>query len=298
MFTGVHTAIITPFDGDRIDFDALTALVEHQIAGGIHGIVPCGTTGEASTLTDEERIAVTAATVKAARGRCRVLAGVGTNDTRRATAMARAAAEVGADGGLVITPYYNKPTQEGLYQHFRTVTEAVSGWPLVLYNVPSRTALSLTVDTLDRLADLPDIVAVKEATGDMTFDGEIVRRCQGRLAVLSGDDATALPLWAVGGTGVISVTSNLLPARMVALWETFAQGDLDAARAEHLSLLPLFLGLFIETNPTPIKTLVAWATGLCSSTVRLPLTPLLPGTVVTLKSLCADLGVLLPFSPL
>ncbi|MCP4436906.1 MAG: 4-hydroxy-tetrahydrodipicolinate synthase [Actinomycetia bacterium] len=287
MFSGVHTALVTPFTAGRADLEAFAALVERQIAAGIHGVVPCGTTGESSTVTDEERLGLIRTAVQTAKGRLKVIAGVGTNDTARSIANARAAAEVGADAGLVITPYYNKPTQEGLYRHCAAIAEATE-LPLVLYNVPGRTAVSFTVDTLDRLADLPTIVAVKEATADLQFGAEIVRRCGDRMQVLSGDDATAFPLWCVGGRGLTAVASNLVPERFVALWRAFEAGDIAEARRIHLGLLPLFAGMFWETNPVPVKTALAWATGLISAECRLPLAPLLPETEARLRALCAD----------
>ncbi|MFZ4737290.1 MAG: 4-hydroxy-tetrahydrodipicolinate synthase [Bradymonadia bacterium] len=298
MFHGVYTALITPFVAGRadeegqIDWPALDALVERQIAAGIDGVVPCGTTGESSTLSKAEKVEIFRRVVATARGRCKVIAGIGTNDTRTTVALARAALEAGADGGLVITPYYNKPTQEGLYHHFRTVAEQVPGLPNVLYNVPSRTGVSLTVDTVDRLADVPGIVAIKEASRDLTMDAEIVARCGDRLAVLSGEDSISFPLWAVGGRGVICVASNLVPERLVALWRAFERGDWNTARALHLRLLPVFNGLFLETNPVPVKTACALAFG-GSAEVRLPLVPLQPGTLARLVQLCADHEIVL-----
>ncbi|MCA9546218.1 MAG: 4-hydroxy-tetrahydrodipicolinate synthase [Myxococcales bacterium] len=298
MFRGVYTALITPFTPDgSLDVPALERLIERQVAAGVHGIVPCGTTGEAATLTDEERAVVFRAAVTAAKGRCKVMAGVGTNDTRRAAEMAKQARMTGVDGLLVVTPYYNKPTQEGLYQHNRTISEAVPGLPLTLYNVPGRTSVSLAADTIDRLADLPDIVAIKEATADLTFDGELITRLGDRMDVISGDDPTALALWAIGGQGVISVTSNLLPEKFVAMWAAFQANDLAGARALHHELFPLFQGLFWETNPVPVKSLVAWHTGLCGDHVRLPLASLQPNTVARLKGLCDRMGVALPHAP-
>lgn len=298
MFRGVYTALITPFTPDgSLDVPALERLIERQVAAGVQGIVPCGTTGEAATLTDEERAVVFRAAVTAAKGRCKVMAGVGTNDTRRAAEMAKQARMTGVDGLLVVTPYYNKPTQEGLYQHYRTISEAVPGLPLTLYNVPGRTSVSLSADTIDRLADLPDIVAIKEATADLTFDGELINRLGDRMDVISGDDPTALALWAIGGQGVISVTSNLLPEKFVAMWTAFQEGDLAQARTLHHELFPLFQGLFWETNPVPVKSLVAWHTGLCGDHVRLPLAPLQANTVARLKGLCDRLGIALPHAP-
>ena len=297
MFEGVHTALVTPFVGGRPDFAALERLVELQIEAGIDGIVPCGTTGESATVTDAERAEIIAACVRFAAGRAQIIGGVGTNDTAQSVVNARAAANAGADGGLVITPYYNKPTQEGLYAHCRHIAEQVPDLPVVVYNVPSRTSVSFTVETLARLAELPGVVAVKEATGNMVFDSEIVARCGDRLTVLSGDDPSSLPLWSVGGRGVISVSSNLVPDRVVALWRAFERGDLAEARRLHLHLLPLFTGLFMETNPVPVKTAVAWATGALDPAARLPLTALLPESVARLVELCRSLEIPLPHLP-
>jgi len=297
MFQGVHTALVTPFRDGRPDLVALERLVERQIAAGVDGLVPCGTTGESATVTDTERLEIISACVRFAGKRAMVFGGVGTNDTAQSVANARAAMQAGADGGLVITPYYNKPTQEGLYAHTRHIAEQVPDLPLVVYNVPGRTGVSFTVDTLARLAELPSVVAVKEATANMAFDAEIVARCGDGLMVLSGDDASALPLWSVGGRGVVSVASNLVPERFVALWRAFDGGDIAEARRLHLRLLPLFAGLFMETNPVPVKTAVAWATGALDPTCRLPLTPLLPESTAKLCALCHRLEIPLPYGP-
>ena len=199
----------------------------------------------------------------------------------------------GADAGLVITPYYNKPGQEGLYQHCATVARAVPDLPIMLYNVPGRTGVSFTVDTVVRLARIENIRSLKEASADLAFASEIIARVGDDLEVLSGDDVTALPLWAVGGRGVVSVTSNLLPGRMADFWQAFARGDFETARRMHLELGPLFNGMFLETNPVPVKALVAAETGLCGPEVRLPLTPLTEGTNAELRTICAALGLAL-----
>lgn len=291
MYRGVHTAIVTPFKDDRVDFDTLTRLVEWQIDAGIHGIVACGTTGESATVSAAEKVEIFRHVVKVAAGRCKVIAGSGGNDTARSVDLTRQAAECGVDAALVITPYYNKPTQDGLFHHFRTVAEAVPALPIIAYNVPSRTGVSMTADTADRIGDVPNIVALKEATADLALDAEMIRRCGSRLALVSGDDATALPLWAIGGAGVISVASNLVPDRMVALWSAFESGDWETARKLHLQLLPLLTGLFIETNPVPVKTLVARTLEGMSPAVRLPLVPLTPPSIAQLDVLCASLEI-------
>ena len=224
-------------------------------------------------------------TIEVVDGRCGVVAGVGSNNTQKTIQLSQAAHELGADALLVITPYYNKPTQQGLYAHFSAVSDAVPDSQIMLYNVPGRTGVSLTVETIAQLADVENIVALKEATGDMAFAARITAACGDRLALLSGDDATALPMWAVGGRGVVSVTSNLLPERMVELWNAFER-DRAEARRIHLQLMALFDGLFIETNPAPIKTLVSQHTGLCTEEMRLPMVPLRPESQTTLNALC------------
>ncbi|MEZ4469650.1 MAG: 4-hydroxy-tetrahydrodipicolinate synthase [bacterium] len=290
MFNGVYTALITPFRDGAVDHASLRRLVARQVAAGIDGLVPCGTTGEGTTLTDTERLAVIETTIAEAAGRCRVIAGVGTNDTAQTLRLTQAARALGADGALVITPYYNKPSQEGLYHHSRVVAEE-GGLPVMLYNVPSRTSVSFTPETIERLAAVPGIVSVKEATADMVFDADVIARVGGRMTVLSGDDATAFPLWALGGDGVVSVTSNLLPEQMVALWRAFRSGDLADARARHYALLPAFRGLFWETNPTPLKRMMAWADPELSAELRLPLVPPTAETEARLRDLARRLGL-------
>ncbi len=294
MFEGIYTALITPFRGSEkgVDHDALAALVERQVAAGIHGLVPCGTTGESATLKTDEKLAIFRTVIEAARGRCKIVAGVGTNDTAASIELARAALELGADGGLAVTPYYNKPGPEGLYHHYRAIAEQAPGLPLVLYNVPSRTGISLTIDVIDRLADVPGIVAIKEATGNIVFDAEIIARIGDRLTVLSGDDAVAFPLFCLGGRGVICVASNVVPERMVALWKAFEAGELETARRIHLQLLPLFVGLFVESNPVPVKTLCAWSSRGLNAMVRLPLVPLQPSNEARLRVLAQEFGLL------
>ena len=292
MFEGVHTAIVTPFIDGEVDYDGLAALLEHQIAGGVDGVVPCGTTGESATVSEAERIEIIRKTVEIVAGRCQVIAGTGTNNTRQSVALTQAALKAGADGALVITPYYNRPTQEGLYQHCRTVAEAVPDLPIMLYNVPARTSVSFTVETVVRLADVPNIVAIKEATGNMVFAAKIVRGCG--ITVLSGDDTSALAQWAIGGRGVVSVASNLAPDRVVKLWRLFEAGDWAEARELHLDLVPLFTGMFIEASPAPVKALVARVIE-CRAEARLPIVPIQPGTVLELEAICAKLEI--PLGP-
>ncbi len=290
MFSGVFTAIITPFRNGQIDETALELLIERQISAGVSGLVPCGTTGESVTLSDTELLRVIEKTIQVVDGRCTVIAGVRSNNTQKTIELGKKAMALGADSLLVITPYYNKPTQAGLFAHFTAVSDAIPDAKIMLYNVPGRTGVSLSVDTIVRLAEIPNIVALKEATGDMAFAARIAASCGDRLALLSGDDATALPLWSVGGQGVVSVTSNLLPKRMVDLWEAFQRNGTDAQRM-HLNLMPLFDGLFIETNPAPVKTLVAQHTGLCTADMRCPMVPLLESSQSVLRALCQRLEI-------
>ena len=290
-FSGVFTALITPFKDGAVDHDALARLVERQVAAGIDGLVPCGTTGEASTVSDEERLAIFATCLKAAAGRCMVAAGVGTNDTAQTIRLAKAAVELGCDAAMVITPYYNKPTQAGLYAHCRAVAEAIPGTPIMVYNVPGRTGVSFTVDTLAQLAEVPGIDAVKEATGDMIFDGNLIRRCGSKMAVLSGDDMSAFPLWALGGTGVVSVLSNVIPERVAGLWRLWQAGDIAGARRQHLALLPLFQAMFFETSPGPLKLLMSWMGDDIRPDMRLPLVPPTGETADRLFALASAFGL-------
>lgn len=294
---GIFTAIITPFRDGRVDFAALERIVEHQVEAGVQGVVPVGTTGESATVVREEPEAIFRAVVKAAAGRCQVIAGIGSNCTDRAVTLARQARDCGADAGLTITPYYNKPTQEGLYQHFTAVTEAVPDLPLVLYNVPGRTGVSITAETCVRLAEHDGIVAIKDASQDLAMGAEIVARCGARLALLSGEDSIALPLWAIGGSGVICVTSNVVPERLVEMWTAFEAGDLARARRVHLSLLPLMRALFMETNPAPVKTVVSWLLPEVSDELRRPMVPVSEGTAAQLRAVCAQLEIPLPADP-
>ncbi|MBU0552591.1 4-hydroxy-tetrahydrodipicolinate synthase [Myxococcota bacterium] len=285
MFEGIYTALVTPFTQDnQLDEAAWRRIIDDQIDAGIDGLVISGTTGESATLSEAEKLRLFEWGVDQARGACKIIAGVGTNDTAQSIRLLEGARRVGADGGLVITPYYNKPTQEGLYLHAALIAEAGEGWPLMLYNVPGRTSVSFTLETIQRLADLPPIVAIKEATADMQLAAEIAATCGDRLTLLSGDDGTALPMWAVGGRGVVSVTSNLLPGAMVALWRAFEAGDWAGARARHAALLPIFRAMFWETSPGPVKALLAARLGF-SEAMRPPLAPLMTSTRARLNDL-------------
>ncbi len=272
MFTGVITAIVTPFRGDAVDEEALRKLCDEQIAAGIDGIVPVGTTGESPTLTFDEHIRVIKVVVDAVKKRVPVIAGTGSNSTREAIELSQAAQKVGADGLLLVTPYYNKPGQDHLYRHFKAVVEAVP-LPTIVYNVPGRTGCDLLPDTIARLCDLPAVVGVKEATGSSLRASQIIAKVGDRLAVLSGDDATAFSLYAVGARGCISVVSNVAPRDMSAMWDAAAAGDWKKARELHYKLLPLGEDLFIEANPVPVKAALAMM-GRIADELRPPLYPL------------------------
>ncbi|MDD4816966.1 MAG: 4-hydroxy-tetrahydrodipicolinate synthase [Victivallaceae bacterium] len=268
MFRGVYTALVTPFSGGEVDYGKLRELVERQVEGGVAGIVPVGTTGESPTLTYEEHIRVIEETVKQASGRCAIIAGTGANSTREAVEMTLKAKAAGADATLQVVPYYNKPTQEGMYRHFMTVAEQ-TGMTVVLYNVPGRSGVGLNVDTIARLRKAsPLMAAVKEAAGSAERVSAILDLCD--IAVLSGDDALTLPMISVGAMGVISVTSNLLPGKMVELVELFFAGKTAEALKLNRELYPFFRDQFIESNPIPIKAAMAMC-GLISEEYRLPL---------------------------
>lgn len=271
MFCGTMTAMVTPFSGEGVDVDAIRAMAERQIAAGIHGLVVCGTTGEAAAMSPDERLLAVRHVVEQARGRVPVVAGTGTNNTRDSIEMTRRAASLKVDGVLVVTPYYVKPPQRGLVEHFRQV--AAVGPPVVAYNVPSRTGVSLAPETVEELCGIANLVALKEASADLRLDGRMIRAAGDRLAVLSGDDFTYLPLLALGGRGAISVVSNVAPAEMAELYNRFEAGAVDRARDIHLRLLPLMEALFVESNPVPVKAAMAML-GLCPPAIRTPLAPL------------------------
>ena len=257
-FEGTFTALVTPFKDDlSIDWDAFDKLVEGQIAGGVEGIVPCGTTGESPALDHEEQLEVIKRCVKLAKGKCIVLAGTGTNATRSTISASQAAVRAGADAVMVVVPYYNKPTQEGLRQHYVDVAAAVDV-PVVVYNIPGRTGIDLTTDTLARICDkASNVVAVKEATGNVLRAQEIVRTIGSRISVLSGDDTLTLPMVSIGARGVISVTSNLYPAEVAKTTRLALEGKLEDARREHLALCAVHEVMFVEANPSPVKAALA-----------------------------------------
>ncbi len=270
---GVYTALVTPFKDETLDEEGLRRLVEFQVQGGVDGIVPCGTTGEASTLTYEEHEKVIELVVKFSKGRVAVMSGTGSNSTRETIEMTDAAKKLGSDMVLLVAPYYNRPTQEGLYQHFKTVAESVA-IPMVLYNIPTRTGVNMLPELVARLAEIPNIVAIKEASGSLQQAADIYRLTRGTFTILSGDDNIFLPMMALGGKGVISVLSNILPAKVKALSSAFLdEKNIEKARAIHLELMPLFQAMFVEVNPVPVKESLYFM-GMIERELRLPLVPL------------------------
>ncbi len=269
MFTGSITALVTPFRDGVIDEEALKGLVEFQIENGTSGIVPCGTTGESATLSYEEHNRVIELTVETVNKRIPVIAGAGSNSTKETIMLTKHAQKAGADGALLITPYYNKPTQEGLYQHYRAVAEEVD-LPLILYNVPGRTGVNMLPETVARLSEMKNIVGIKEATGDLKQISDVVEFSREGFTVLSGDDFTTLPILCVGGHGVISVTSNILPGEVSEMCRAFFEGRVEHARSIHYRLQPLHRAMFLETNPIPVKTALSLM-GRIREEFRLPL---------------------------
>lgn len=268
-FEGAYTALVTPFRNNAVDDKALRDLVEAQIAGGISGLVPCGTTGESVTLSDEEHARVIRIVVEQAKGRVPVIAGAGTVSTEHTITLCRAAKQAKADAVLLVCPYYNRPTQAGLVAHFRHVLHEVS-IPAVLYNIPGRTGTDLSVDSLAALADVEEIVAMKEATGNVLRSTEIIAQCGDRFDVLSGDDVLTLPIMSVGGKGVISVTSNVFPAEVTAVTRAALAGDYATARRLHMALVPVHAAMFVESNPGPVKYAMS-VRGQLAPEIRLPL---------------------------
>jgi 4-hydroxy-tetrahydrodipicolinate synthase len=280
---------VTPFRNGEVDFEALKKLVELQVKGRVSGLVPVGTTGESPTLSPEEHLKVIATVVEAAAGRCRIIAGTGANSTGEAVYLTREAKALGADATLQVTPYYNKPTQEGLYRHFSTVADKV-GLPVVLYNVPGRSGVAIAESTVARLAKNPVIGAIKEAAGSVDRVSAILDCCDD-IVVLSGDDSLTLPMMAVGAKGIISVSSNIVPGEMSAMVQAALEGDFAKAYEYHRRLYPLFRDQFIETNPIPIKAAMAMA-GLVEEEYRLPLCELSPDNRQKLAATLKRCGIL------
>jgi 4-hydroxy-tetrahydrodipicolinate synthase len=290
VIEGCLTALVTPFRDGKVDYDQLNKLVDWQIEQGVDGIVAVGTTGESATLDVDEHVAVIAATVKAARGRVPVVAGAGGNATTEALELTRASEDAGADALLHVTPYYNRPNQEGLFRHFEAVAKTTK-LPIVLYNVPTRTACDLLTDTVVRLAELPNVVAIKDATGNLVRGAELVAKVGERINVLSGDDGTSFPLYAIGAKGVISVVSNVLPKPMSDMWDAVKAGDWARAKQRHFELRVLSQMLFAEPSPAPTKAALALL-GRCTVDVRLPLVEATQGLVDQLRTELKARGVL------
>lgn len=290
---GCATALVTPFtDSGAVDEKHLRDLIEYQIAGDVRILVPCGTTGESVTMSEDENRLVIRTTVELCRGRAKVIAGTGSNSTSTTIARSQAARDLGVDAVLTVAPYYNKPTQDGLYAHFRAIAESISGLPVVIYNVPGRTSSNISAETTLRLArDVENIVAVKEASGNLSQIMEILRLRPEGFRVISGDDALTLALIALGGDGLISVASNEAPALMSRLNDLALAGQWDEARALHYRLLPLMEGNFIESSPGPVKAAMAMM-GLLEENLRLPLVPVQEKTRGQLRSILVELGLL------
>ncbi len=291
MFAGSFVAQVTPFKNGRVDEQALAAMIEWQIDSGTHGIVPCGTTGESATLSHEEHTQVVKLAVEVVNKRVPVIAGTGSNSTAEAIQLTREAQEVGADGALMISPYYNRPTQEGIYQHYKAVAQAVPGFPIVFYNIPGRTGSNIEPVTMARMAELDNIVGVKEATGSIDQVINIRLACGDKLAVLSGEDALTFSMMALGGKGVISTVANVAPKQMAAVVNAGLAKDWDTASALQLELVPLIRAVFLETNPIPAKTALALM-GKCELELRLPLVPMAEGNLAKLTTALKDAGCL------
>ena len=292
MFNGAFTALVTPLRNGEVDVEALEGLVEFQIAQGIHGLVPCGTTGESPTLSEEEDRLVIETVVRVTNGRVSVVAGTGSNNTASAIKYTKMAEEVGADGSLQVAPYYNKPTQEGLFRHFAAIAESTS-LPLVLYNIPGRTSVTIASETIAQLAEIPNIVGIKDSTLSMNMVSDIRRLCGEDFDILSGDDPMTLSLMALGGVGVISVASNVAPGAVSDLVNAMNSGDLARGRELHYRLLPLIRALSVETNPIPVKA-AASLLGLCSDELRLPLVPMSGENLRRLQEVMEGTAQLLP----
>jgi 4-hydroxy-tetrahydrodipicolinate synthase len=290
MLKGSIVAIVTPFKKGKVDEKALGDLIEWHIAQGTNGIVPCGTTGEAPTLDYKEHYRVIDITVRTVNKRVPVIAGTGANATDETIMITKQAKKSGADAALLVSPYYNKPTQEGLYRHYKAVAEAVD-IPIVLYNVPGRTAVNILPSTVARLAEIENIVAIKEATGDMKQVSEVIRLCGNRITVVSGDDFTTLTLLALGGKGVISVSANVAPKDVSLMCSLWMKGQHDRARALHYKLEPLNAAMFIETNPIPVKTALAMM-GRIQEEFRLPLCEMSPANKEKLRKVLLDLKLI------
>ncbi len=285
MFKGSLIPIVTPFKEGKIDEEGFRDLIEFHITNGTDAIVPCGTTGESATLTHKEHEQLIDLSIEAANHRVPVIAGTGSNSTAEAIKLTTYAKKTGADGALLITPYYNKPTQEGLYNHYKAIAEETD-LPLILYNVPSRTGVNMLPETVARLSEMPTIVGIKEATGSLRQICDIIHLCGEKCSVFSGDDFTNYPILAVGGKGIISVTANIMPDKIAAMYDAFESGNFDKSRELHYQLLELHNSIFLETNPIPVKTALSLM-GKISPEMRPPLSPMSPGNLEILKKVMA-----------
>jgi len=290
MFTGSMVALVTPFKSGAVDWQSLDGLVDFHLQNGTNGIVPCGTTGESATLSHQEHDEVIRAVIKAVSKRIPVIAGTGSNSTDEAVRLTRAAEKSGADGALMISPYYNRPTQEGIYQHYKKVASEV-GIPIIIYNIPGRTGSKIEPETLARLAEVKNIAGVKEATGSVDQAIDVIRLCGDRFAVYSGEDSLIFSLMALGGKGVISTVANVAPKETAQLTEACLHGNWEKGREIQFKLLPLIRSLFIETNPIPVKTALSLM-GKCTAELRLPLTPMTEGNLKKLTLAMRDFGFL------
>jgi len=290
MFTGSMVALVTPFKNGQIDWPSLEALVEFHLQSGTNGIVPCGTTGESATLSHQEHDDIIKAVIKTVNKRVPVIAGTGSNSTDEAVRLTREAEKSGADGALMISPYYNRPTQEGIYQHYEKVASEV-GIPLIIYNIPGRTGSKIEPETLARLAEIKNVAGVKEATGSVDQAIDVIRLCGDRLALYSGEDSLIFSLMALGGKGVISTVANVAPKETAQLADACLKGNWEKGRELQFKLMPLIRSLFIETNPIPVKTALSLM-GMCSGDLRLPLTPMAEGSLSKLKQSMRDFGLL------
>ena len=287
---GAMTAIVTPFKGGKLDEDAFRNLIRRQIDAGIDGLVPCGTTGEAATMDLEEYEKTIGVAVDECKGKIPILAGAGTNNTKKVIELAKIAISAGADAILSVAPYYNKPTQEGLYQHYKTVAEAISV-PLVLYNVPGRTSVNILPDTVIRLSEIDNIVGIKEASGSLNQVSEIIEGAKEGFSVISGDDFLTLPMMSIGGTGVISVSSNVVPELVARQYDAFVEGNLEEAKELHHKLYKLHKAMFYETNPIPVKTAL-YLMGLIEEEFRLPLCKMSNTNKEKLKAVLKEMNLI------
>mgnify|MGYP003579329460 CR=1 FL=1 len=290
MFSGSMVALVSPFKNGQVDWQSLEGLIDFHLQNGTHGIVPCGTTGESATLSHQEHDEVIRAVIKAVNKRIPVIAGTGSNSTEEAVRLTREAEKSGADGALMISPYYNRPTQEGIYQHYKKVASAV-GIPIIVYNIPGRTGSKIEPETLARMAQIKNIAGVKEATGSVDQAIDVMRLSHGQMAVYSGEDSLTFSLMALGGKGVVSTVANIAPRAMADLTQACLRGDWDKGRELQFKLLPLIRSLFIETNPIPVKTALSLM-GKCTPELRLPLTPMSEGALKILKKAMSDFGLI------